>query len=177
MRGCPKHPRIGCLSTLRVSTSQGLYSRAMLIHELTHTECLAVLSRATVGRLACARGDQPYVVPISFYFDGTSALYSFATVGQKILWMRDNPKVCVETDDVSDRFHWTSVVVTGLYEEIGKSPAEADELQRGLAFLEQHSHWWLPGAAKLDTSDHWSEAVIYRVRINAVSGRRAARPA
>lgn len=148
----------------------------MLIHELTHAECLAVLSRTTVYRLACAQGDQPYIVPISFYFDGTAALYSFATVGQKIHWMRENPKVCVETDDVSDRFHWTTIIVTGVYEELSKSPADADELQRAMAVLQQQPHWWLPGAARLGSSQQSPQGVIYRVRINAVSGRRVKRP-
>ena len=148
----------------------------MLIHELTQAECLEVLAHATVGRLACARQDQPYVVPISFYFDGTAGLYSFSTEGQKIHWMRENPKVCLETDDVSDRFHWVSVVVTGTYEEVGRPHGDSDELRRVLALLGQRSEWWLPGAAEIDTTQHSSAAVIFRVRILTVSGRKAARP-
>ena len=97
----------------------------MLIHQLTRDECLEVLSRATMGRLACAHGDQPYIVPISLHFDGTAGLYSFSTVGQKIHWMRNNPKVCVEADEVADRFHWTSVVVIGTYEELVDRPGES----------------------------------------------------
>lgn len=148
----------------------------MLIHELTRAECLQVLTRSTVGRLACARDDQPYIIPISFYFDGTACLYSFATVGRKILWMRDNPKVCVETDDIADRFHWTSVVVTGADEEIGGLQGDDAELRRAVSFLEKHSHWWLPAAAKLEVARQSAEGVVYRVRITDVSGRRAANP-
>ena len=101
-------------------------SHVVTVHELTEPECIHVLQRAHVGRLACARDGQPYIVPISFYFDGYDrALYSFSTVGQKIHWMRDNPRVCVETDDVADRFHWVTVVVTGLYDEL-RDASEAD---------------------------------------------------
>ena len=81
----------------------------MLIHELTPAECYDVLGRAAYGRLGCARYDQPYVVPFVFKLDQAgSCLYSISTVGQKIHWMRENPKVCVEVDEVGDQFHWTT---------------------------------------------------------------------
>ncbi|MBA3269928.1 MAG: pyridoxamine 5'-phosphate oxidase family protein [Acidobacteria bacterium] len=90
----------------------------MTVHELTRPECLDVLRRSHVGRLACARDSQPYIVPISFDFDGDDAcLYSFSTVGQKIHWMRDNPKVAVEVDDIVDRFNWTTIVMSRFYDE------------------------------------------------------------
>ena len=41
----------------------------MLIHELNPRECAEVLSRNHLGRLACARLDQPYIVPIHYSFD------------------------------------------------------------------------------------------------------------
>ena len=91
----------------------------MLIHELTPAECYDVIGRATYGRLGCARYDQPYVVPFVFQLDQpASCLFSISTVGQKIHWMRENPKVCVEVDEVVDQLHWTSVLALGRYEEI-----------------------------------------------------------
>jgi uncharacterized protein len=41
----------------------------MLIHELTPTECAEILRRTNLGRLACAKDGQPYVVPVHFSFD------------------------------------------------------------------------------------------------------------
>ena len=38
----------------------------MFIHEMTEFECRKALQQATVGRLACSRDNQPYVVPIYF---------------------------------------------------------------------------------------------------------------
>src|SRR5688500_16233879 len=100
---------------------------AMLIHDMTVAECHEVLGRTRLGRLACALDDQPYIVPIFFYFDITDPyLYSFSTVGQKIEWMRGNPKVCVEVDEISDQFHWTTVVLFGLYEELRSSGPQSD---------------------------------------------------
>ena len=71
----------------------------MLIRELTTPECHDVLKRASIARLGCARDNQPYVVPVHVYFD-ENYLYSFAMLGQKITWMRDNPRVCVQVDEI-----------------------------------------------------------------------------
>src|ERR671911_369841 len=94
----------------------------MLIHELNSDECAEVLVRTHLGRLGCSRFDQPYIVPIHFSFDREHhCLYAFSTIGQKIEWMRENPKVCVEVEDVTDRTHWTTVLAFGRYEEMGDS--------------------------------------------------------
>jgi nitroimidazol reductase NimA-like FMN-containing flavoprotein (pyridoxamine 5'-phosphate oxidase superfamily) len=78
----------------------------MLIYELTRQESLEVLARTHLGRLACARGVQPYIVPIHFAYQN-NWLYSFSVHGQKIDWMRANPLVCVEADQMR-RELWAS---------------------------------------------------------------------
>lgn len=154
-----------------------LYFRLVIIHELTRQECIDVLQRIHVGRLACARHAQPYIVPISFYFDSfATCLYSFSTVGQKIHWMRDNPKVCVEVDEVVDRFTWTSVVLGGLYEELRDVNDAARARARALKLLQERAEWWLPGIARLSTGSERDTPVVYRIQIATMSGRRAARP-
>src|SRR6185436_3463190 len=93
----------------------------MVIREIGEGECRAILEDTRFGRLACSRGDQPYVVPIYFEVAG-QYLYSFATLGQKIEWMRGNPLVCVEVDDVSSGSDWFSVLAFGRYEELPPRP-------------------------------------------------------
>ena len=88
----------------------------MLIEELTRQASLDLLAGTRLGRLACARGPQPYVVPFYFAYHH-NCLYSFSTVGQKIEWMRANPLVCVEADQVVSPHEWVSVIVFGRYEE------------------------------------------------------------
>lgn len=147
----------------------------MLIRELTHQQCLDVLERSDLGRLACARDDQPYVVPIHFSFDRENhCLYGFSTVGQKVAWMRENPLVCVQVDEIRDRYHWTSVVLYGRYEEIQNAGTEADARQRAQHLFQQRREWWLPAAAKLPTREPHA-MVLYRVAIDRVTGRMASR--
>ena len=93
----------------------------MVIKEMTERECRAMLAGANIARLACARNNQPYIVPIHVDFDG-EFLYGFATLGQKIEWMRQNPLVCLEIDQLKTRTQWASLVVFGHYEELPHTP-------------------------------------------------------
>lgn len=79
----------------------------MFIHEMTEFECRKALEQATVGRLACARDNQPYVIPIYFVFH-RDHIYAFSTLGQKVEWMRTNPRVCLEVDERTAHDRWQS---------------------------------------------------------------------
>jgi uncharacterized protein len=147
----------------------------MLIHELTVEECAEILTRTHLGRLGCAHDGQPYIVPISFSFDAErQSFYCFSLAGQKIDWMRENPKVCLEVEEVVDKNRWTSVLAFGRYEEIGTSPDDADARRRAQQLLEQRAEWWLPGAANAGAHAH-HEMVLYRIAIARFTGRRAVR--
>jgi nitroimidazol reductase NimA-like FMN-containing flavoprotein (pyridoxamine 5'-phosphate oxidase superfamily) len=143
----------------------------MLIHELTESECRDVLTRTHLGRLACSRHDQPYIVPIHFDFDGDS-IYSFSTLGQKIDWMRANPKVCVEVDDITDKSNWTTVVVIGRYEELSDKPGDQGPRNRARDLFEKRQEWWFPAAGKLPAAEPGAP-VVYRIRIDRLTGRRS----
>ena len=147
----------------------------MLIHELTTAQCADVLERTNLGRLACSKEGQPYVVPILFSFDrDRGCVYGFSTVGQKVTWMRENPLVCLEVDEIEDKDHWQSLVIFGRYEEIQDSPEEAEARLRAEALFQQRAEWWLPAAAKIGSRERHA-VVVYRIHIDRISGRRAAR--
>jgi nitroimidazol reductase NimA-like FMN-containing flavoprotein (pyridoxamine 5'-phosphate oxidase superfamily) len=95
----------------------------MRIRELSKEECLAVLARARLARLGCAHENQPYVVPVYLAYGATECLYGFTTPGQKVEWMRTNPLVCVEVDEIVTLDQWVSVIVFGRYEELPQTPA------------------------------------------------------
>ena len=147
----------------------------MLIHKMTHDECRSLVARAQFGRLACvSRSKQPYVVPVAIYFDPEgSFVYGFSTLGQKIRWMRVNPRVCVEVEEIVSRTQWATVVVFGRYQEIPRSGPGAALRKRVGELLGKEAEWWLPGAAKLSTGEEHGVPVLYRIRISRMSGRRA----
>jgi len=151
--------------------------RLMVIHDLTASQCRELLGRTHLGRLACAKADQPYITPIFFYYDaGQDSLFSFSTLGQKVEWMRGNPKVCVEVDEIIGQQNWRTVLVFGRYEEIDDSAAGRVLRTMIQSKLEGQPGWWLPGAAKLAGGPEHHVAVLYRVRVDRLSGRHAARP-
>ena len=175
----------------------------MVIKEMTIDDCLKVLSRECLGRLACAHDNQPYVVPIYFVYE-EPYVYGFTTLGQKVEWMRSNPLVCVELDAVENFNEWTSILLFGRYEELPEPPGNPEfdqELRRAhepgqvmvqpmsvgcpsgqearrhaYHLLQKHRvPWWEPGSTS-ETYRHLhqpSPTIFYRVRINRITGRRA----
>jgi nitroimidazol reductase NimA-like FMN-containing flavoprotein (pyridoxamine 5'-phosphate oxidase superfamily) len=129
----------------------------------------------SLARLACARANQPYIVPVSFAYDAKSnRLFGVSADGKKITWMRRNPRVCIEVEDVDDRFHWTTVVITGLFEEIPPLAKHKDARQDALELFKKQSEWWLPALGKVGGRESHS-LVVYRILIDTMTGRRAAR--
>jgi uncharacterized protein len=145
----------------------------MEINEMTMEECNAMLAHASVGRLGCSFENQPYVIPINFAFDN-GYLYVFSTLGQKIEWMRANPKVCVQADEIRSESEWVSVVVNGDYEELVQPQHEA-ERQHATSLLDKRYHWWLNalGERQLRLGDTAIDPLFFRVHINSMSGLRA----
>ena len=143
----------------------------MLIHEMTETECRAALERSSFGRLACVRGDQPYVVPIYFSYDGKH-LYGVTTLGQKIDWMRSNPLVCLEIDEMTSHFRWMSVVVFGRYEELSDAPEHEDARAHALDVLQERDMWWQPASVATERREQ-RPPLFYRIHIDRMTGHRA----
>jgi hypothetical protein len=135
-----------------------------------------------LGRLACARDNQPYVVPIAYAYHksayGDSYLYVGTTLGQKVHWMRTNPQVCVEWDEVSSCDRWVSVVAFGIYEELPDKAEFAQERQLACELLRDNPVWWEPcwatyvGREHRDLTQPYSP-LYYRIRIDEITGHRA----
>jgi nitroimidazol reductase NimA-like FMN-containing flavoprotein (pyridoxamine 5'-phosphate oxidase superfamily) len=143
----------------------------MLIHEMTLEECRTALARLDFGRLACARDDQPYVVPVHFAYDGEH-LYGLTTAGQKIDWMRSNPRVCLEVDERAGEDRWLSIVVLGRYEELPETPAGERARARALELLQRRESWWQPASVPRPGREQRAP-IFYRIHVLQVTGLRA----
>ncbi len=147
----------------------------MQINQMTPKECRNALDRISFGRLACARGNQPYIVPIYFVYEH-DCLYAFSTPGRKIDWMRENPQVCVEVDEIHNHYSWTSVVATGEYEELLDTPAYQAHRFVANILLEKRSVWWQIAYATNGARGKpiAPPPIFFRIRIREISGHRAA---
>lgn len=146
----------------------------MIIHEMTRDESLKLLTDKRFGRFACAFNGQPYITPL-YFARHEDWLYSFSTEGQKLEWMRLNPLVCVQADDIKAPQDWSSVIVFGRYEELPKHPGYEDARQLAFSLLTQRSAWWQPGYVKtiLHGKERKLEHVYFRISISEISGHRA----
>jgi nitroimidazol reductase NimA-like FMN-containing flavoprotein (pyridoxamine 5'-phosphate oxidase superfamily) len=144
------------------------------IEEMTAKACHEILARTNIGRLGCSREDQPYVVPIYFVYE-PDHLYSFSTEGQKIEWMRANPKVCVEIDEIANHFQWTSVVLYGHYRELRDRLKYAEERDHARKLLETRSLWWQTAyvSRRLRSTDDSIPPLFYCIEIDSMTGYRA----
>ncbi|TAJ40361.1 MAG: hypothetical protein EPO55_09350 [Reyranella sp.] len=92
-------------------------------------------------RLAHVRDGQPHIVPMSFAYDA-DCLYSFSTLSEKIVWMRTNPRVCVEADELVNVEKWETVIVQGRYEELPDTPRHDADRRHVHALLQRRPVWW-----------------------------------
>src|SRR5271156_6014731 len=117
----------------------------MMIREISKEECLQVLARTRLARLGCAYENQPYVVPVYLAYRQPSCLYGFTTPGPKVAWMRANPLVCVEVEEVGAYDGWVSVIALGRYEEVPETPGCEYERLEAWEVLKSEPMWWEPG--------------------------------
>ncbi len=89
------------------------------IEVLAPEEIEALLRGALVGRIACCAPDQdggrPYVVPLSYGYDG-EAIYAHSGPGRKLRLMRAQPLVSFEVDTTEAPDRWRSAIAEGIYE-------------------------------------------------------------
>jgi len=139
----------------------------MLIQSMTEAASRELLTRAHLGRLACAHEGQPYVTPMSVTYDA-NWLYGFSTLGQKITWMRANAHVCVEVDEVVSRQDWATVIVMGQYQEL------TTDQERTYAhdLLQRRPMWWEPGYSKtvIEGKERSLKGVYFRISIDQITG-------
>ena len=105
--------------------------------EITSRERIDEIIRGCeVCHLGMADGDQPYVVPVSFGYDGQSVYFHSARDGRKIDVIAANPRVCVqferrvvlvtsETEACEWSFAFESAIGFGVVEELRDPEAKA----------------------------------------------------
>ncbi len=100
--------------------------------ELTKSEITGILQSQNIGRLGCTDGKHPYVVPITYFFDGNH-IYCQSEEGKKIKIMRKNANVCLQIDIVNSMRNYKSILIYGKFEEL-----KNEEAIKASALLEEN---------------------------------------
>lgn len=124
-----------------------------------------VLQSARVARLGCIVNGEPYVVPISCVLED-DCLYSHSLPGLKISGLRENPRACVQVDEIESDLHWRSAIAFGKYEEITKSNEREEILARLLRKFPRLTP--VESAIAVDAST--PQVIVFRIRIDRLTG-------
>jgi nitroimidazol reductase NimA-like FMN-containing flavoprotein (pyridoxamine 5'-phosphate oxidase superfamily) len=146
----------------------------MIVQNMTAEECAALLGVVRLGRLACSKDGQPYVVPFHFAYADNS-IYAFSVLGKKIEIMRTNPLVCVLVEKQGKGREWQSLVITGRFHELPDRSGFEWARDRAWSLLSKHAEWWEPGTLKpIDPgSGIPGPPIFYAIRVDEMTGRKA----
>jgi uncharacterized protein len=142
--------------------------------ELDYQQIQNLLSIQNLGRLACVDGEMPYIIPISYTYDG-KFIYGQTNLGKKLSLLRRNANVCFEVDQMLDMRNWQSVIVHGIFEELhGKANEEAREIFNDREYpivtpskVHGHEH----AVDTLLTDDSRIKKIMFRIQIVKITGR------
>lgn len=137
--------------------------------DLDAQECVALLDRHVVGRLALSHKDRVEIVPIHYIHDD-GWLYCRTAVGMKLEVASHNRWVAFEVDEIDGLFDWRSVVVKGGLYLLRKDGSEHERAiyDKGVALVRR----LVPEA--LTPKDPLPErAILFRIHVDELSGRSA----
>ncbi len=120
---------------------------------------------ARVVRLGCSVNGEPYVVPINCHLEG-DYLYSHSLYGLKISGLRENPRACVQVDEIESDLRWKSAMAFGKFEEVTKSSERADILTKLLRKFPMLTP--VESAIAIDGSSQ--EVIVFKIRIERLTG-------
>lgn len=136
-----------------------------MIRELSQDLSRGLLRKGRIGRLGCVVDGEPYVVPVSYFFDGECALIH-SLPGRKINAMRAHPRVCLQVDEIEDEFDWKSVIAFGTYEEI----TNADERSRAINRLLSRFPQLTPVESFIADDAGAPVPIVFRIRVDSITG-------
>ena len=145
-----------------------------MLGELNELQIDNLLLSQTVGRIGYTDGDNPFITPVTYVYDG-KYIIGQTREGLKVSIMRNNAKVCFQVDKMSDLSNWQSVVVSGKFQEL---KGEKAALARN--YLCNHVMTLMTSAA-IHPHEHEVNGVIddsnrikpimYRIKIKEKKGR------
>ena len=131
---------------------------------LSSKEGRQLLQAARVARLGCVVNGEPYVVPVNYHLDG-DYLYSHSLPGLKIAGLREDPRACLQLDEIQDDLRWRSVIAFGRYEEITK-PNERTEV---LGKLLRKFPMLTPVESAITIDGYSPQVIVFKIKIERLT--------
>lgn len=137
--------------------------------DLDATECVALLDRHMVGRLALSHRDRVEIVPIHYVHDD-GWLYCRTAAGTKLEIASRNRWVAFEVDEIDALFDWRSVVIKGGLYILRAEGSEHEQAiyAKGVTLVRR-----LVPEALSDKDPLPDRAILFRIHVDEMSGRSA----
>jgi uncharacterized protein len=143
-----------------------------MMGNLTSDQIEDVLRSEIIGRIACVADGWPYIVPVTYVYDGGEFVFSHSAAGRKTEAMRKNTQVCFEVEQIHSVSNWRTVIARGRFEEL-----ERDDEERAMDLIAGRFAWVPPGTTLPDRGEgvHRREGIVrsilFRIRLLEKSGR------
>src|ERR1043166_4221517 len=136
-----------------------------MMKTLSNEDARRLFQSARVVRLGCVVNGDPYVVPINCHLEG-DYLYSHSLSGMKIAGLRENPRACVQVDEIESDLRWRSAIAFGDYEEITRPNERADILNK----LLHRFPMLTPVESAIAVDGSVPEVIVFRIKIERLTG-------
>ncbi len=137
-------------------------------------EIESILQHAIVCRIGLAVGDEPYIVPVSFGFEGRTIYFHSALEGKKISILKKNSRCCFEVDQFDNIIRGEGPCAWGMrYRSvIGFGSAhfiiDNEEKKKGLNCIMHH----YGGETHQFSDDEIENVCVIRIDIELMTGKK-----
>lgn len=147
-----------------------------MIENIAKQDCLQFLANHYVGYLGYLQDSKPYVVPITYFFDGNNTIVGYTNRGQKISAMRQNKAVSLLVSDTVSVYNWKSVLAQGDFNELSGIAAKQSlhQFSEGIKTLilkkeERNLHCISEFSAKIFKEEL---PIVFTIVVNYITGKR-----
>ena len=143
-----------------------------MMGELSAREIDELLRAEILGRIGCVANGWPYIVPVTYVYDGES-VYAHSGEGMKLRAMRHEPLVCFEVEQIRSMSNWRTALLRGRYEELFSDEEERalQLLVTRLARVETSASARLTSQEDIHRREGVHRPILFRIRIEDRTGR------
>jgi nitroimidazol reductase NimA-like FMN-containing flavoprotein (pyridoxamine 5'-phosphate oxidase superfamily) len=146
-----------------------------MLGELNQLQIDHLLLSQFVGRIGCTDGTKPYIIPVTYVFDG-KYIIGQSREGLKMDIMRKNPNVCFEVDSIMNMANWQSAIISGTFSELNGKEADTarkylfNHVWPLLTSSTVHPHEHEVSTSAVDDANR-VKPIMYRIRVDEKTGR------
>jgi hypothetical protein len=145
-----------------------------MLGKLNAYEIEDLLHQQLIGRIACYADGVPYIVPVSYAYDG-QYIYVHTKEGMKVNMMRTSPEICFETDTMDNTANWKSVIAWGKFQELFDKEEREHALRilvdRILPTVSSETTHLCPNWPFPPTNLNEIKGIVFRVKLTDKTGR------